>query len=192
MNLLILWVTCSQAHIYFLKPWAVPASLPRGLVMRLWAFLFLVLGSEREGEGSLSLSLRPRADAGQKGGHRGAAAGEYECGQREGQTALDSGCPGPAGRRRWGRSLEMGQLVAVWCWWLGRVHVSQATGSARGLGRSLLALRRAISGVWQDLKTDGESQEWVGGWQAETLSVPHSPNMLSRGGRGGALTCRGH
>ena len=64
--------------------------------------------------------------------------------------------------------------------------------STRGLGRSLMALRRAVSGVWQGLKTEGESQERVGGWQAETLSVPHSPNMLSRGGRGGALTCRGH
>lgn len=67
--------------------------------MRLWAILFLVLGSERGGEGRLSLLLRPRADAGQKEGHRG--AGEYECGQREGQTARVSACPGPAGRRRW-------------------------------------------------------------------------------------------
>lgn len=32
-------------------------------------------------------------------------------------------------------SLEMGQLVAIWCWWLGRVHTSQATGVSEAPGK---------------------------------------------------------
>lgn len=32
-------------------------------------------------------------------------------------------------------SLEMGQLVAVRCWWLGRVHTSQATGVSEAPGK---------------------------------------------------------
>lgn len=75
--------------------------------MRLWAILFLVLGSERR-EGRLSLLLRPRAVLGRKGDTEG--AGEYECGQRE---ARRPGALCALGLRAGGDglgSLEMGQL----------------------------------------------------------------------------------
>ena len=92
------------------------------------------------------------------------------CGQEEmGREAFRRGSSRPSGAGGWGGSAR-----------------PRLRGSARGPGRPLLALRRAVSGVWRGLKTDGESQERVGGWQAETLRAPTLPGRCVRRERQGA------
>lgn len=105
--------------------------------MRLWALLVLVLGSKRGGEGSLCLSQRPRADAGQEGRDpEGPLQENMSAGRREGQTAQVSGCPGPAGRRRWVGKPSDGAARGRLVLWLGRVHTSQAPGVSEGPGKA--------------------------------------------------------
>ena len=115
--------------------------------MRLWAFLVLVLGSERGGEGSLSLSRRPRADAGQEGRD---PAGLL---QNRVRATGGPGGPGlwvPCGQEETGReAFRRGS---------SRPSPSQAPGVSEGREGHCWLLGEPFQGR-------------VGAWQAEALRV---------------------